>query len=36
MRCSGSDVPMPYAGALEQAALPQEDSIIGLAKEIVA
>jgi pyruvate dehydrogenase E1 component beta subunit len=36
MRCSGSDVPMPYAGALEQAALPQEDGIIALAKEIIA
>jgi pyruvate dehydrogenase E1 component beta subunit len=36
MRCSGSDVPMPYAGALEQAALPQEEGIIALAKEIVA
>jgi pyruvate dehydrogenase E1 component beta subunit len=35
MRCSGSDVPMPYAGALEQAALPQEEGIIQLAKEIV-
>jgi pyruvate dehydrogenase E1 component beta subunit len=36
MRCSGSDVPMPYAGALEQAALPQEAGIVELAKEIVA
>ncbi len=35
MRCSGSDVPMPYAAALEQAALPQEDGIISLAKRIV-
>jgi len=30
-RCSGSDVPMPYSGALEQAALPQEDGIVELA-----
>ena len=35
LRCSGVDVPMPYAGALEQAALPQEDGIIALVKEIV-
>ena len=35
LRCSGADVPMPYAGALEQAALPQEDGIIALVKEIV-
>jgi pyruvate dehydrogenase E1 component beta subunit len=35
MRCSGSDVPMPYAGALERAALPQEDGVIAVAKEIV-
>jgi pyruvate dehydrogenase E1 component beta subunit len=31
VRCSGSDVPMPYAGELEQAALPQEDDIVDLA-----
>ena len=31
LRCSGSDVPMPYAGALEQAALPQESGIVELA-----
>jgi pyruvate dehydrogenase E1 component beta subunit len=31
VRCSGSDVPMPYAGHLEQAALPQEDDIVRLA-----
>jgi len=35
LRCSGADVPMPYAGALEQAALPQEDGIIELVKTIV-
>jgi len=31
LRCSGADVPMPYAGALEQAALPQEAGIVELA-----
>ncbi len=31
LRCSGSDVPMPYAGALEQAALPQEADIVEMA-----
>ncbi|MDE3094570.1 MAG: alpha-ketoacid dehydrogenase subunit beta [Chloroflexota bacterium] len=31
LRCSGADVPMPYAGALEQAALPQEAGIVALA-----
>ncbi len=35
LRCSGADVPMPYAGALEQAALPQEDGIIAMAKSLV-
>jgi pyruvate dehydrogenase E1 component beta subunit len=35
LRCSGADVPMPYAGALEQAALPQEATIIAMVKEIV-
>jgi pyruvate dehydrogenase E1 component beta subunit len=35
LRCSGADIPMPYAGALEQAALPQEDGIIALVREIV-
>jgi pyruvate/2-oxoglutarate/acetoin dehydrogenase E1 component len=35
LRCSGSDIPMPYAGALEQAALPQEDGIIELARSLV-
>jgi pyruvate dehydrogenase E1 component beta subunit len=30
-RCSGADVPMPYAGALEQAALPQEPAIVETA-----
>jgi pyruvate dehydrogenase E1 component beta subunit len=34
-RCSGADVPMPYNGALEQAALPQEADIIRLVKEMV-
>jgi len=34
LRCSGVDVPMPYNGALEQAALPQEDDIVVLVKEI--
>ncbi len=31
VRCSGSDVPMPYSMALEQAALPQEAGIVELA-----
>ncbi len=35
LRCSGADVPMPYAGALEQAALPQEADIIRLVKSMV-
>ena len=35
LRCAGVDVPMPYAGALEQAALPQEAGIIELARSIV-
>ena len=36
MRCSGADVPMPYNGALEQAALPQEADIVRLAKSMVS
>ena len=35
MRCSGVDVPMPYNGALEQAALPQEADIVRLVKTMV-
>jgi pyruvate dehydrogenase E1 component beta subunit len=35
MRCSGVDVPMPYNGALEQAALPQEVDIVHLVKTMV-
>ncbi|MHB8513964.1 MAG: alpha-ketoacid dehydrogenase subunit beta [Dehalococcoidia bacterium] len=35
LRCSGADVPMPYAGALEQAALPQEAGIVALALSLV-
>ncbi|MHB8378150.1 MAG: alpha-ketoacid dehydrogenase subunit beta [Dehalococcoidia bacterium] len=35
LRCSGADVPMPYAGALEQAALPQEADIVALALSLV-
>lgn len=35
MRCSGADVPMPYNGALEQAALPQEADIVRLVKSMV-
>jgi pyruvate dehydrogenase E1 component beta subunit len=35
MRCSGANVPMPYNGALEQAALPQEAGIIRMAKSMV-
>jgi pyruvate dehydrogenase E1 component beta subunit len=35
MRCSGTDIPMPYAGALEQAALPQEADIVRMALELV-
>jgi pyruvate dehydrogenase E1 component beta subunit len=35
LRCSGADIPMPYAGALEQAALPQEADIIRLVKSMV-
>jgi pyruvate dehydrogenase E1 component beta subunit len=34
-RCSGANVPMPYNGALEQAALPQEADIVRLVKEMV-
>jgi pyruvate dehydrogenase E1 component beta subunit len=34
-RCSGSDIPMPYAGALEQAALPQEEGLVELALSLV-
>ena len=34
-RCAGADIPMPYNGALEQAALPQEADIIRLVKEMV-
>jgi hypothetical protein len=29
------DIPMPYAGHLEQAALPQEAGIIELVREMV-
>ena len=32
MRFSGVDIPMPYNGALEQAALPQEADIVRLAR----
>ncbi|MEX0749466.1 MAG: alpha-ketoacid dehydrogenase subunit beta [Dehalococcoidia bacterium] len=35
MRCSGHDIPMPYSGKLEQAALPQEHEIVELAKSLV-
>ena len=35
LRCSGADIPMPYAGALEQAALPQEAGIIAMALELM-
>jgi pyruvate dehydrogenase E1 component beta subunit len=35
LRCSGKDIPMPYAGKLEQAALPQEREIVELAKSLV-
>jgi pyruvate dehydrogenase E1 component beta subunit len=35
LRCSGKDIPMPYAGKLEQAALPQEQEIVELAKSLV-
>lgn len=35
MRIAGADVPMPYNGRLEQAALPQEADIIRLVKEMV-
>ena len=34
MRCSGEDIPTPYNGALEQAALPHEDDIIRILKEM--
>jgi pyruvate dehydrogenase E1 component beta subunit len=36
LRCSGADIPMPYAGALEQAALPQEADIARLAMSLVS
>jgi pyruvate dehydrogenase E1 component beta subunit len=36
MRCAGADIPMPYNGALEQAALPQEADIIRLVKALVS
>jgi pyruvate dehydrogenase E1 component beta subunit len=35
VRCSGSDVPMPYAHDLEQAALPQEPDIVELALNLL-
>jgi pyruvate dehydrogenase E1 component beta subunit len=35
MRCAGANIPMPYNGRLEQAALPQEADIIKLVKEMV-
>ena len=35
MRCSGADIPMPYNGALEQAALPQEADVVRLVKTMV-
>jgi pyruvate dehydrogenase E1 component beta subunit len=35
LRCSGSDVPMPYAHDLEQAALPQEADIVALAIDLL-
>jgi pyruvate dehydrogenase E1 component beta subunit len=35
LRCSGADVPMPYAHDLEQAALPQEADIVRLVKSLV-
>jgi pyruvate dehydrogenase E1 component beta subunit len=35
LRCSGADVPMPYAGALEQAALPQEAGIVEMAMQLL-
>jgi pyruvate/2-oxoglutarate/acetoin dehydrogenase E1 component len=35
LRCSGKDVPMPYAAKLEQAALPQEQEIVEMAKSLV-
>jgi pyruvate dehydrogenase E1 component beta subunit len=35
MRVSGADIPMPYNGRLEQAALPQEADIVRLVKEMV-
>jgi pyruvate dehydrogenase E1 component beta subunit len=35
MRFSGADIPMPYAGALEQAALPQEAGIVRMALKLV-
>jgi len=35
LRCSGADVPTPYNGALEQAALPQETDIIRMVRGMV-
>lgn len=35
MRVSGADVPMPYAGALEQAALPHGADVVRLVKSMV-
>ncbi|HEX5478907.1 MAG TPA: alpha-ketoacid dehydrogenase subunit beta [Dehalococcoidia bacterium] len=35
LRCSGSDVPMPYSHDLEQAALPQEADIVALAIDLL-
>jgi pyruvate dehydrogenase E1 component beta subunit len=35
LRCSGADVPTPYNGALEQAALPQEMDIIRMVRGMV-
>jgi len=35
LRCSGADVPMPYAAELEQAALPQEADIVRLVRSMV-
>jgi pyruvate dehydrogenase E1 component beta subunit len=35
LRCAGKDIPMPYAAALEQAALPQEADIITMAKTML-
>ena len=35
VRVTGSDVPMPYAAALEQASLPQVANIVNSAKRIL-